>query len=108
MDERPDWAEIRAQLKSAKETLSADERRRQSSNTVPQTPLIAEEKSADASATVQARLEARARQRRIESRSAAARAAMEQGKLLEAQDALCEIQELDPTHPEVISVGRAL
>lgn len=108
MDERPNWEEIRAQLKSARDTLTADERQRQSASTIPQTPPVATAKSADPSAAVQARLEARARQRRIERRSAAARSAMQRGGLVEAQAVLSEIQELDPNHPEVISLGRAL
>jgi len=47
------------------------------------------------------------RERRIERRAAAARAAISRGQLVEARDALAEIQELDPNSLEVAALSRA-
>ncbi|MFN7917752.1 MAG: hypothetical protein U0Q55_20565 [Vicinamibacterales bacterium] len=50
------------------------------------------------------RFEARARARRIDKRADAARAAIARGHLDRARDAMAEIRDIDPTHPELISL----
>src|SRR5688572_12411399 len=52
-----------------------------------------------------ARFEQRARQRRIERRLDAARAAVRTGNFSDARAALKELKELDPAHPEVLAVA---
>ncbi len=53
-----------------------------------------------------ARFEERAKRRRIERRTEAARQALASGKLREAQDAVAEIRALDPAHPDGVSLAQ--
>jgi hypothetical protein len=66
----------------------------------PRRPLV--------SAEGWARFEQRARQRRLERRLAAARAAIDRRQFLAARAAIAEARELDAHHPELISVGMEL
>jgi hypothetical protein len=102
MDPRPSREDIRAQLKAARESLAADERRRSRTAQAAPEPPPAATKPVATSAEGWVRFEERTRQRRIERRSATARAALKHGKLAHARAAVAEIQELDPDHPEVV------
>jgi hypothetical protein len=50
------------------------------------------------------RFEQRARQRRVEKRTAAAKAAIAHGRLAEARAIMAEIREIDAAHPDLISL----
>jgi hypothetical protein len=55
-----------------------------------------------------ARFEQRTRQRRVEKRAAAARSALNRGRLDDAQAIMAEIREIDEGHPELISLQMEL
>jgi tetratricopeptide (TPR) repeat protein len=52
-----------------------------------------------------ARFESRARARRVEKRSAAARTLIERGRFDQARSIVDEIREIDPAHPDLISLA---
>jgi hypothetical protein len=64
--------------------------------------------SAAVSAEGWARFEARARQRRAEKRILAAKSAIDRGKLNEGRVIMSEIREIDPAHPDLISLQMQL
>ena len=109
------WAEIRAELSRSKEALSNGDRYGSlpSSEPAKQPDLTLQQRDTPDQEPPVARprgwndLEARVRDRRIERRAAAARAALSRGSLAEVRDALAEIQELDPGSLELLSLSRA-